>query len=73
MDSSDYVGADDILPAECCCSYKRERSFMAFCFVTGALRATFETKLTGLNNIPPKSKIEQNAYYRYRTASFWKL
>jgi hypothetical protein len=45
----------------------------AFCFATGALRAAFEKKLTGLNRIPSKSKIERNAYYHYGTVSSQKL
>jgi hypothetical protein len=46
IDSSDYVSTDDILSAAFCCSYIRERDpSWDFCFATGALRATFETKV----------------------------
>jgi hypothetical protein len=55
------------------CQQRFVAPLWAFCFATGALRATFETKLTGFNKIPPKSKIEQNAYYHYGTVSFQKL
>jgi hypothetical protein len=41
----------------------------AICFAIGAGTAALETKLTGLNKIPTKSKIEQNAYYHYCTIS----
>ncbi|MFL6430530.1 MAG: PfkB family carbohydrate kinase [Nitrososphaeraceae archaeon] len=73
VDTSDYTGAGDILSAAFCCSYLKERDpLWAICFAAGAVRAALETRLTGLNKIPPKSKIEQNAYYYYGTVSFQK-
>jgi sugar/nucleoside kinase (ribokinase family) len=73
VDTSDYTGAGDILSAAFCCSYLKERDpLWAICFATGAVRAALETRLTGLNKIPPKSKIEQNAYYYYGTVSYQK-
>src|ERR687888_1966613 len=71
VDTSDYTGAGDILSAAFCCSYLKERDpLWAFCFAAGAVHAALETRLTGLDKIPPKSKIEQNAYYYYGTISF---
>jgi sugar/nucleoside kinase (ribokinase family) len=73
VDTSDYTGAGDILSAAFCCSYLKEKDpLWAICFATGAVRAALETRLAGLDKIPPKSKIEQNAYYYYGTVSFQK-
>jgi sugar/nucleoside kinase (ribokinase family) len=74
INSSDYTGAGDILSAAFCCSYLKERDpLWAICFGVGAVRAALETKLTGLNKIPSKSKIEHNAYYYYGTVAFQRL
>jgi hypothetical protein len=71
MYNLDYADVADILSAAFCCSYIKERDpLWAFCFATGAVHAALETHLTGLNKVPPKSKIEQNAYYHYGTVSF---
>ena len=73
MGNLDYVGIGYILSAAFCCSYMKERDpLLAICFATGAMSAVLKTKLTGLNKIPTKSKIEQNAYYHYGTVSFQK-
>lgn len=74
IDSPDSTGAGDILSAAFCCAYMREKDpLWAICFGAGAVRAALETKLTGLNKVPSKSKIEQNAYYYYGTIMFQKL
>lgn len=74
INTSDYTGAGDILSAAFCCSYLKERDpLWAICFGAGAVRAALETKLTGLNKIPSKSKIEYNAYYYYGTVAFQRL
>jgi sugar/nucleoside kinase (ribokinase family) len=74
IDTPDSTGAGDILSAAFCCSYLREKDpLWAICFGAGAVRAALETRLTGLNKIPSKSKIEQNAYYYYGTIMFQKL
>jgi sugar/nucleoside kinase (ribokinase family) len=74
VDTSDYTGAGDILSAAFCCSYIKEKDpLWAICFGAGAVRAALETKLTGLNKIPSKSKIEENASYYYGTIAFQKL
>jgi hypothetical protein len=73
MYNLDYADVADILSAAFCCSYIKERDpLWAFCFATRAVHAALETHLTGLNKVPPKSKIEQNAYYHYGTVSFQK-
>jgi sugar/nucleoside kinase (ribokinase family) len=74
VDTFDYTGAGDILSAAFCCSYIKEKDpLWAICFGAGAVRAALETKLTGLNKIPSKSKIEENASYYYGTIAFQKL
>jgi sugar/nucleoside kinase (ribokinase family) len=74
IDTPDSTGAGDILSAAFCCAYMREKDpLWAICFGAGAVRAALETKLTGLNKVPSKSKIEQNAYYYYGTIMFQKL
>lgn len=74
VNTSDYTGAGDILSAAFCCSYLKEKDpLWAICFAAGTVRAALETKLTGLDKIPPKSKIEHNAYYYYGTVAFQKL
>jgi len=74
VNTSDYTGAGDILSAAFCCSYIKEKDpLWAICFGAGAVRAALETKLTGLNKIPSKSKIEENASYYYGTIAFQKL
>jgi sugar/nucleoside kinase (ribokinase family) len=70
----DYTGAGDILSAAFCCAYVKEKDpLWAICFGAGAVRAALETKLIGLNKIPSRSKIEQNASYYYSNISFEKL
>jgi sugar/nucleoside kinase (ribokinase family) len=74
INTPDSTGAGDILSAAFCCAYLKEKDpLWAICFGAGAVRAALETKLTGLNKIPSKSKIEQNAYYYYCTIMFQKL
>lgn len=74
VNTSDYTGVGDILSAAFCCSYLKEKDpLWAICFAAGTVRASLETRLTGLNKIPSKSEIEHNAYYYYGTVTFQKL
>jgi sugar/nucleoside kinase (ribokinase family) len=74
IDTPDSTGAGDILSAAFCCTYLKENDpLWAICFGAGAVRAALETKLTGLNKLPSKATIEQNASYYYGTIEFQRL
>ena len=71
IETRDSTGAGDILSAAFACAYLKEKDpLWAICFGAGAIRAALETKLTGLNKVPSKSKIEDCASYYYNTVSF---
>ncbi len=65
------TGVGDILTSAFCCAYLKENDpLWAICFGAGAVQAALETNLLGLEKVPSKSKIEQNASYYYNTISF---
>ena len=65
------TGVGDILTSAFCCAYLKENDpLWAICFGAGAVQAALETNLLGLEKVPSKSKIEQNASYYYNTLSF---
>jgi len=71
IDTSDSTGVGDILSSAFCCACIKEKDpLWAICFGAGAVRAALETKSTGLNKIPSKSKIEESASYYYNTIEF---
>jgi sugar/nucleoside kinase (ribokinase family) len=68
------TGVGDILTSAFCCAYLKENDpLWAICFGAGAVQAALETNLLGLEKVPPKSKIEQNASYYYNTISFQEI
>jgi sugar/nucleoside kinase (ribokinase family) len=68
------TGIGDILSSAFCCAYLKEKDpLWAICFGAGAIQAALETNLVGLDKVPSKSKIEQNASYYYNTISFKKI
>jgi sugar/nucleoside kinase (ribokinase family) len=68
------TGVGDILTSAFCCAYLKENDpLWAICFGAGAVQAALETNLLGLDKVPPKSKIEQNASYYYNTISFQEI
>lgn len=68
------TGVGDILTSAFCCAYLKENDpLWAICFGAGAVQAALETNLLGLDKVPPKSRIEQNASYYYNTISFQEI
>jgi sugar/nucleoside kinase (ribokinase family) len=68
------TGVGDILTSAFCCAYLKEKDpLWAICFGAGAVQAALEANLVGLEKVPPKSKIEQNASYYYNTISFQEI
>jgi sugar/nucleoside kinase (ribokinase family) len=74
MDTPYSTGVGDILSSAFCCAYLKEKDpLWAICFGAGAVQAALETNLVGLEKVPSKSKIEQNASYYYNTISFQEI
>ena len=74
VDTAYSTGIGDILSSAFCCAYLKEKDpVWAICFGAGAVRASLETNLEGLDKIPSKSKMEQSASYYYNTLSFQKI
>jgi sugar/nucleoside kinase (ribokinase family) len=69
-----YTCMGDILSSAFCCAFLKEKDpVWAICFGAGGIRAALETNSEGLDKVPSKSKIEQNASYYYNTISFRKI
>jgi sugar/nucleoside kinase (ribokinase family) len=74
VNTSHSIGVGDILSSAFCCAYLKEKDpLWAICFGAGAVQAALETNLLGLEKVPTKSKIEQNASYYYNTISFQEI
>jgi sugar/nucleoside kinase (ribokinase family) len=74
MDTTDSTGLGDILSSAFCCALLKEKDpLWAICFGAGAVTAALDTRKTGLNKVPSKSKIENDASYFYNTISFRRL
>ena len=72
--TSHSIGVGDILSSAFCCAYLKEKDpLWAICFGAGAVQAALETNLLGLEKVPRKSKIEENASYYYNTISFQEI
>jgi sugar/nucleoside kinase (ribokinase family) len=72
--TSHSTGVGDILSSAFCCAYLKEKDpLWAICFAAGAVQGALETNLVGLEKVPSKSKIEQNASYYYNTISFQEI
>jgi sugar/nucleoside kinase (ribokinase family) len=74
IDTPHSTGVGDILSSAFCCAYLKEKDpLWAICFAAGAVQAALERNLVGLEKVPSKSKIEQNASYYYNTVSFQEI
>jgi len=69
--TSDTTGAGDILASGFSCAYIRERDpLWAFSFGVGAVMASLKTKKNGIEKIPKKKYIEENASYNYNLIKY---
>ena len=69
--TSDTTGAGDILASGFSCAYIKERDpLWAFSFGVGSVMASLKTKKNGLEKIPKKKYIEENASYNYNLVKY---
>jgi len=67
----DTTGIGDIFCSAFCCTMLKEKDFLwALCFAGGAAQAALESKNVGLQKIPKKGIIQQNASYFYNLLKF---
>ena len=67
----DTTGIGDIFCSAFCCTMLKEKDFLwALCFAGGATQAALESKNVGLQKIPKKGIIQQNASYFYNLLKF---
>ena len=67
----DTTGIGDIFCSAFCCTMLKEKDFLwALCFAGGAAQAALESKNVGLQKIPKKGVIQQNASYFYNLLKF---
>lgn len=68
---NDTTGIGDIFCASFTCAMIKEKDFLwALCFAGGAAQAALESKNIGLQKIPKKGAIENNASYFYNLVKF---
>ncbi|MGZ5485954.1 MAG: hypothetical protein ACXWFB_08615 [Nitrososphaeraceae archaeon] len=71
VNTSDSTGAGDILASAFTCAFIKERDpLWAFSFGVGAVMASLKTKKNGIEKIPKKKFIEENASYNYNLIKF---
>jgi sugar/nucleoside kinase (ribokinase family) len=69
--TSDHTGAGDILASAFTCAFVKERDpLWAFSFGVGAVMASLRTKKNGIDKIPQKKYIEENASYNYNLIKY---
>ncbi len=69
--TSDTTGAGDILASAFTCAYVKERDpLWAFSFGVGSVMASLRTKKNGIDKIPQKKYIEENASYNYNLIKY---
>jgi len=69
--TSDTTGAGDILASAFTCAFVKERDpLWAFSFGVGAVMAALRTKKNGIDKIPQKKYIEENASYNYNLIKY---
>ena len=69
--TSDTTGAGDILSSAFTCAFVKERDpLWAFSFGVGAVMASLRTKKNGIEKIPQKKYIEENASYNYNLIKY---
>jgi sugar/nucleoside kinase (ribokinase family) len=67
----DTTGVGDIFCASFTCAMLKEKDYLwALCFAGGAAQAALESKNIGLQKIPKKGAIENNASYFYNLVKF---
>jgi len=67
----DTTGIGDIFCAAFCCTMLKEKDFLwALCFAGGAAQAALDSKNIGLQKIPKKGTIQNNASYFYNLVKF---
>ncbi len=67
----DTTGVGDIFCASFTCAMLKEKDYLwALCFAGGAAQAALESKNIGLQKIPKKGTIENNASYFYNLVKF---
>jgi sugar/nucleoside kinase (ribokinase family) len=71
IDSPDSTGLGDIITASFACTILKEKDpIWAFCFAAGALISALQTREIGIEKIPSKSAIEENATYYYNVINY---
>ncbi len=67
----DTTGIGDIFCASFCCTMLKEKDYLwALCFAGGAAQAALDSKNVGLQKIPRKGTIQNNASYFYNLVKF---
>ena len=67
----DTTGIGDIFCAAFCCTMLKEKDYLwALCFAGGAAQAALDSKNVGLQKIPRKGAIQNNASYFYNLVKF---
>ena len=67
----DTTGIGDIFCAAFCCTMLKEKDYLwALCFAGGAAQAALDSKDIGLQKIPRKGSIQNNASYFYNLVKF---
>jgi sugar/nucleoside kinase (ribokinase family) len=71
IDSPDSTGLGDIITASFACTILKEKDpIWALCFAAGALSSALQTREIGIEKIPSKSAIEENATYYYNVMNY---
>ena len=71
VETSDSTGAGDILASAFTCAFIKERDpLWAFSFGVGAVMAALRSKKNGIDKIPKKKYIEENASYNYNLIKY---
>lgn len=71
IDSPDSTGLGDIITASFACTILKEKDpIWALCFAAGALISALQTREIGIEKIPSKSAIEENATYYYNLMNY---
>lgn len=70
-DVHDTTGIGDIFCAAFCCTMLKEKDYLwALCFAGGAAQAALDSKSVGLQKIPRRGTVQNNASYFYNLLKF---
>lgn len=70
-DIHDTTGIGDIFCAAFCCTMLKEKDYLwALCFAGGVAQAALDSKNVGLQKIPRKGTVQNNASYFYNLVKF---